>query len=209
MNAKILVLAICVEAIIYLLQYNLHDCTFNVLGFWTVEHHCSLSPLYSTWNKEIHAIHWAVFIKTLRLALISDYWNLVWFPIVGNHSNFRKRWFHAKKSHKRFVETSFKEVNVCFVLGRVVANYRHAICKKSCWKVSYCYWWLYLHVALFRMHVPLDGTHLVAVRGLIHQEVPTRVHQREELNWASQLKSSDQQISSTMSRPESKLIRQD
>ena len=33
MNAKILVLAICVEAIIYLLQYNLHDCTFNVLGF--------------------------------------------------------------------------------------------------------------------------------------------------------------------------------
>ena len=28
MNAKISVLVICVEAIIYLL-YNLHDCTFN------------------------------------------------------------------------------------------------------------------------------------------------------------------------------------
>ena len=29
MNAKIVVLVICVEAIIYLLLYNLHDCTFN------------------------------------------------------------------------------------------------------------------------------------------------------------------------------------
>ena len=30
--------------------------------------------------------------------------------------------------------------------------------------------------------VPLDGTHFVAVRGLIHQEVPTRVCQQGELN---------------------------
>ena len=29
MNAKISVFVICVEAIIYLLLYNLHDCTFN------------------------------------------------------------------------------------------------------------------------------------------------------------------------------------
>ena len=28
--------------------------------------------------------------------------------------------------------------------------------------------------------VPLDGTHLVAVRGLTHQEVPTRVRQRTD-----------------------------
>ena len=32
MNAKISVLVICVEAIIYLLLYNLHDCTFNQKG---------------------------------------------------------------------------------------------------------------------------------------------------------------------------------
>ena len=32
-----------------------------------------------------------------------------------------------------------------------------------------------------------------------HQKNSTQVHQREELNWASQLKSSDQQIFSTMS----------
>ena len=29
MNAKISMFVICVEAIIYLLLYNLHDCTFN------------------------------------------------------------------------------------------------------------------------------------------------------------------------------------
>ena len=30
MNAKISVLLICVEAIVYLLLYNLRDCTFNI-----------------------------------------------------------------------------------------------------------------------------------------------------------------------------------
>ena len=30
MNAKISVFVICVEAIVYLLLYNLHDCTFNI-----------------------------------------------------------------------------------------------------------------------------------------------------------------------------------
>ena len=30
MNAKISVFVICVKAIIYLLLYNLHDCTFKV-----------------------------------------------------------------------------------------------------------------------------------------------------------------------------------
>ena len=29
MNAKISVFVICVEAIMYLLLYNMHDCTFN------------------------------------------------------------------------------------------------------------------------------------------------------------------------------------
>ena len=78
---------------------------------WAVEHHCSLSSLYSTCKKEIlnctHtllAIHWAVFIKTLHSSLIPDSCNLVSCPIVGNHSNFRKYWFHVKQSHKRFGE---------------------------------------------------------------------------------------------------------
>ena len=34
MNANILVFFICVKAIIYLLLYNLHDCTFNAGKNW-------------------------------------------------------------------------------------------------------------------------------------------------------------------------------
>ena len=66
--------------------------------------------------------------------------------------------------------------------------------------VNFVPWWI----------LPLDETHLVVVRGLIHQEVSTKVRQWGELNWASQLQPSGQQISSTvMSSPESILIRQD
>ena len=57
--------------------------------------------------------------------------------------------------------------------------------------------------------VPLDGTQLIAVRGVIHQEVPTRVQQRGELNWALRLKPSCQQIFSIMSIPDSTLISQE
>ena len=33
MNAKISVFVICVEAVIYSVLYDLHDCTFNFLDF--------------------------------------------------------------------------------------------------------------------------------------------------------------------------------
>ena len=60
-----------------------------------------------------------------------------------------------------------------------------------------------LHGSVICFHDPLDENDLVAVRRLIHQEVSTKVRQRGELNWASQLKASGQQISSTiMSRPD-------
>ena len=42
-----------------------------------------------------------------------------------------------------------------------------------------------------------------------HQEFSTQMRQREELNWVSQPKSSDQQIFWTMSSPDLTLIRQD
>ena len=35
---------------------------------------------------------------------------------------------------------------------------------------------------IIQLTIPLDGTHIVAVRRLIHREVPTRVRQRGELN---------------------------
>ena len=56
---------------------------------------------------------------------------------------------------------------------------------------------------------PLVWNSPCRVEGASHQEVSYRVRQREELNWASQLKSSDQQIFSTMSGTDSPLIRQD
>ena len=37
MNPKISVVVICIEAIIYLLLFNLHDCTFNFQGQELIE----------------------------------------------------------------------------------------------------------------------------------------------------------------------------
>ena len=62
---------------------------------------------------------------------------------------------------------------------------------------------------LFASSVPLDWNSPCRGEEASHQEVSTRVRQREELNWASQLKSSEQQIFSKMSGAESSLIRQD
>ena len=58
---------------------------------------------------------------------------------------------------------------------------------------------------IIRKQPPSIETHLAVMRG---QEVFTQVRQREELNRASQLKSSDQQIFSTTSSTCSTLIRQ-
>ena len=55
--------------------------------------------------------------------------------------------------------------------------------------------------------LPHDWNSPCGGEGASHQEVSTRVRQQEELNWASQLKSSDQQIFSTMSGTDSPLIR--
>ena len=61
---------------------------------------------------------------------------------------------------------------------------------------------------LFTLTHPLDWNSPCSGKGASHQQVSTRVRQREELNWALQLKSSDQQIFSTMSGTDSSLIRQ-
>ena len=42
MNAKISVSVICVEAIIYLLLYNLHDCTFEKTDESIIKNHDDL-----------------------------------------------------------------------------------------------------------------------------------------------------------------------
>ena len=52
MNTKILVFVICVEAIIYLLLYNLHNCTFNKAGFTSFYQSQKTADLL-TFTKEI------------------------------------------------------------------------------------------------------------------------------------------------------------
>ena len=47
MNANISVFVICVEAIIYLLLYNLHDCTFKIATLF------SIATLISTINLKV------------------------------------------------------------------------------------------------------------------------------------------------------------
>ena len=95
-------------------------------------------------------------------------------------------------------------------------------CKTNCWKLVL----IGLHLwekaftgdnvfpqigavaAYVNIIIPLDWNSPCRGEGTSHQEVSTQVRQREELNWASQLKLSDQQIS-TMSGTDLPLIRQD
>ena len=46
MNAKIPVFVICVEAIIYLLSYNLHDCTFKCVNLINVDYRMAKSDVF-------------------------------------------------------------------------------------------------------------------------------------------------------------------
>ena len=42
---KIPVFVICVEVIIYLLLYNLHDCTFNILLTLSLKYQCLITKI--------------------------------------------------------------------------------------------------------------------------------------------------------------------
>ena len=61
----------------------------------------------------------------------------------------------------------------------------------------------HLRWSFLRKQHPLDWNSPCRGEGASHQEVSNRVRQREELNWTSQLKSSDQQIFSRMSDTDS------
>ena len=63
--------------------------------------------------------------------------------------------------------------------------------------------------SIIQHHHPLDWNSPYRGEEASHQEVSPQLRQREELNWGSQLKSSDQQIFWTMSGTDSPLIRQD
>ena len=50
-NVKISVFAICVEAIMYLLLYNLHDCTFKMIF-----HH--VTAIFTFFNHLYYQLNW-------------------------------------------------------------------------------------------------------------------------------------------------------
>ena len=123
---------------------------------------------------------------------------------ISTHS-FLMMWYIFKKklnSTTEVVEFNFH----CKYLTKYLVPFRERVKKV----------WFDLTVEITRNVVtkykdqsPLDWNSPCRGEGASHQEVSTRVRQREELNWASQLKSSDQQIFSSMSGTDSLLIRQD
>ena len=75
MNAKVLVFVICVEAIKYLLLYNLHDCTFDVSFFSAIS--VSTKYLKSPQGRgllrltEAFYCNWTIFVRHL----FTEWWS--------------------------------------------------------------------------------------------------------------------------------------
>ena len=114
----------------------------------------SLSSLYSACSKEKLNCKHKLFANPLgrlyqNILRCTNPWflRLIYCLIVGNHSNFRKYWFHAKQSYKRFVETILKEMNAfwkCFVFLGVAMPEKSlenswAHCFWSLMSISSCY----------------------------------------------------------------------
>ena len=78
-------------------------------------------------------------------------------------------------------------------------------------KVALPFYWNHTLAWVFSCKFAAPSMELTLSRWgcLSTKKFSSRVRQRGELKWASQLKPSGQQIFSTMSRPESTLIRQD
>ena len=108
------------------------------------------------------------------------------------------------KTHQRFKGHFLNELRVSFKMSAFQSN----VDTRS---VKNIFFAEHLRTAASVIYVitPLDWNSPCRGEGASHREVSTRVRQREELNWASQLKSSDQQIFSTMLGIDSPLIRQD
>ena len=75
MNTKISVFVICVEAIIYFLLYNWHDCTFNIFQLRNLLSDQNLSRffffciIYIFWHYHRHSFELKKFLMILRYVL--------------------------------------------------------------------------------------------------------------------------------------------
>ena len=87
MNAKVLVFVICVEAIIYLLLYNLHDCAFKCC---IIKYNYVLEILFRIINSNDHRMDWtANILHTMQLP------NLLWLIGLGNRIDERVSQFKS------------------------------------------------------------------------------------------------------------------
>ena len=84
-----------------------HSCFEKALNA-TVVYHCSIQHVPKKYYILYIRCLRIAFIKTSHLALILGSWDLIYCPIVGNRSNFRKYWFHEKEPHKLSIETSYR-----------------------------------------------------------------------------------------------------
>ena len=134
--------------------------------------------------------------------------------LFQNNSIEEKTIFKWKKKHKLRVKSSNPRVNFRY-LARIELTPHTKVLKNHFYNTAFknlcvinilpTYFSIGHKVRIYSPSMDLT----CRGDGFILQEVPTWVHQREEVNWVSQLKPSGQQIFSTMSRPESKLVRQD
>ena len=142
-----------------------------------------------------------------------------WYKNYINSGILRN--FYVHSSFLRYSGTSFKKSLKFVLFMKTKSNGRYDVTFKSIFPIwdilehelqkgwYLCFVWNLDQAYYITQLFPLDWNSPSRVEAASHQEVPTRMRQREELNWASKLKSSDQQIFSTMSGTNSPLTRQD
>ena len=119
------------------------------------------------------------FVTTNKLPTIKIFWE--WSHYVGNERirNVMSRTrFEQIVPNLHFADNQKEEKNdKTYKVRSVISNFKDIFLALS--------HWFHLKIWWTRQYVPIDETHLVVGRGLIHQEVSTKGRQRGELNWAS------------------------
>ena len=124
MNEKISVFVFCVEAIIYLLLYNLHDCTFKVKKFNMVSAvylviHVPLQKSVNISMIECRCPPWNLFTNFFISFPQMNFKNITWsintWKSWGDLSDVIIEWFSSQNDLK-MVYTKFLKANLCFQL---------------------------------------------------------------------------------------------
>ena len=152
MNAKISVLVICFKAIIYLLLYNLHDCTFD---YFQKKLHLSSKKLY------INVEHVAVKLVHVSLQWVKNIMKgsrlcgvLFWLSCRQNLRHFSGQVFCGRPLNARFLLWNWFNPN-SLVLSN---NYSLLQFRDSLFYNIQSFWWLKNQVitlmnTIFDLHI--------------------------------------------------------